>query len=262
SPPAAPSATCSSLPPAAVTPPRSVRIVLRAGATTGNVCALDTTVSSSPPGTARLPRAPVPPPAVKPASPAPAGPGGGRRRPMGIFDTTAPVGPRDRTPAPAPGAESTFAKARGLMSAHRSLLAAALAAALLAPLARADLPLPSLGNDPPPKPEAPKVEAPKAEAPKPEARSWNVRQSPVADVVKRVREAVVNIHSERTARAGGVSVEELFALAPSQNRVNGMGTGIVIDPRGYIVTNQHVVEDVSSLRCRLADGTVLSAKVL
>ena len=45
------------------------------------------------------------------------------------------------------------------------------------------------------------------------------------------------------------------ALAPSQNRVNGMGTGIIIDPRGYIVTNQHVVEDVNVIRVRLADGT-------
>ena len=35
---------------------------------------------------------------------------------------------------------------------------------------------------------------------------------------------------------------------PSQNRINGMGTGIVIDPRGYIITNFHVVEDVSTIR--------------
>src|SRR5262249_10808566 len=45
------------------------------------------------------------------------------------------------------------------------------------------------------------------------------------------------------------------------NRVNGMGTGIIIDPRGYIVTNQHVIEDVSVLRIRLADGSTYIASV-
>jgi len=41
-----------------------------------------------------------------------------------------------------------------------------------------------------------------------------------------------------------------------------MGTGIIIDPRGYIVTNHHVVEEVSSLRIRLADGTTAPAQVI
>jgi serine protease Do len=40
-----------------------------------------------------------------------------------------------------------------------------------------------------------------------------------------------------------------------------MGTGIVIDPRGYIVTNQHVVDDVTSLRIRLSDGSSQQAVV-
>src|SRR5262249_5721513 len=73
--------------------------------------------------------------------------------------------------------------------------------------------------------------------------SRNPRRSQIVEVVDRVRAAVVNIHSERTVH--GPASEELFSHAPSQNRVNGMGTGIVIDPRGYIVTNQHVVEDVN-----------------
>ncbi|MBY0231548.1 MAG: trypsin-like peptidase domain-containing protein [Gemmataceae bacterium] len=97
-------------------------------------------------------------------------------------------------------------------------------------------------------------------AQQPNARAWNVRHSPIIDVVKRVKDSVVNIHSERLARAG--ATEEFFALAPSQNRVNGMGTGIVIDPRGYIITNQHVVDEVSSLRVRLADGTTVAARII
>jgi serine protease Do len=49
-------------------------------------------------------------------------------------------------------------------------------------------------------------------------------------------------------------------MQPQQ--VNGMGTGIVLDPRGYVVTNHHVVDEVQSLRVTLSDGTNLPAKVL
>jgi serine protease Do len=86
------------------------------------------------------------------------------------------------------------------------------------------------------------------------------RRSPVVEAVQRVRASVVNIHSERTVM--GPASEELFALAPSQNRINGMGTGVLLDPRGYIVTNHHVVEDVHVIRVRLNDGSTYSARVL
>jgi serine protease Do len=91
-------------------------------------------------------------------------------------------------------------------------------------------------------------------------RSWNLRQTPVVEVVRRVRDAVVNIHSERAVRAA--NAEELFSNTNTPSRVNGMGTGILIDPRGYIVTNQHVVEDVALIRIRLADGTTAAARVV
>ncbi len=129
------------------------------------------------------------------------------------------------------------------MRTHPSLPAAALlAAALLGPRAAAEsITAGNLGAAP-------------------VSRTWSLRQTPVVDVVRRVRDAVVNIHSERTVQ--GPANEELFALAPSQHRVNGMGTGILIDPRGYVITNQHVVEDVSLIRVRLSDGTAATARVL
>ena len=83
------------------------------------------------------------------------------------------------------------------------------------------------------------------------------RRTAVVRAVERVKGAVVNIHSERTV-AGG----DLYSLNPAQNRINGMGTGILIDHRGYIVTNHHVVEDVSLLRIRLADGVTRNAQVV
>ncbi len=91
-------------------------------------------------------------------------------------------------------------------------------------------------------------------------RTWNLRQTPVVEVVKRVREAVVNIHSERAVRPAGA--DDLMPNTSPQSRVNGMGTGILIDSRGYIVTNQHVVDEVAVIRVRLADGTSARANVL
>lgn len=86
------------------------------------------------------------------------------------------------------------------------------------------------------------------------------RRDENVQLVETVKGAVVNIHSERTVTANPDDPFRTPALQPQ--RVNGMGTGIVLDPRGYLVTNYHVVDDVQSLRCRLADGTNLTARVL
>jgi serine protease Do len=88
----------------------------------------------------------------------------------------------------------------------------------------------------------------------------NPRRSPIVEVVERVKDAVVNIHSERTVTAPDPA--DVFSLNAAPSRVNGMGTGIVIDPRGYIITNQHVVDDVQVIRVRLADGSTYPARVL
>ncbi len=82
------------------------------------------------------------------------------------------------------------------------------------------------------------------------------RRTKVVDAVERIKNAVVNIHSERT-----VASVTADAFGSAQSRVNGMGTGIIIDPRGYIVTNQHVIDDVNLLRIRLADGTSHNASI-
>ena len=86
------------------------------------------------------------------------------------------------------------------------------------------------------------------------------RRDEVVDVYEKVKAAVVNIHSERTVTAPS---DDPFSRSPVRpQQVNGMGTGIVLDPRGYVLTNFHVIDDVSVLRVRLYDGTGLSARVL
>ena len=86
------------------------------------------------------------------------------------------------------------------------------------------------------------------------------RRDDTVNLVERVKNSVVNIHSERTVAPAADDPFRAGSLQPQ--RVNGMGTGIVLDPRGYIVTNFHVIDDVQSLRVRLCDGTSCVARVI
>jgi serine protease Do len=86
------------------------------------------------------------------------------------------------------------------------------------------------------------------------------RRNPIVELVERCKGSVVNIHSERMVQ--GPMNQDAFAAASTQSRVNGMGTGIVIDQRGYVVTNYHVIEDVNSLRVKLADGSSCAGEVI
>lgn len=89
----------------------------------------------------------------------------------------------------------------------------------------------------------------------------NRRRTEIVEVVEKVKDAVVNIHSERTV-AAAAGTEELYGIAAAPSRVNGMGTGIVLDSRGYIITNYHVIDDVQVIKVRLADGSTYPAKVI
>lgn len=85
----------------------------------------------------------------------------------------------------------------------------------------------------------------------------DLRKTPLVRAIERAKTSVVNIHSEKTARTD----DSLFGSGKSR-KVNGMGTGIVVDPRGYIVTNHHVVDGVDSLRVTMLDGATFSARVI
>jgi serine protease Do len=87
----------------------------------------------------------------------------------------------------------------------------------------------------------------------------NPRMTPAVEAARKVKGAVVNIHSERTVTS---AADPFHPEISSVNRVNGMGTGIVIDPRGYIVTNNHVVDEVQVLRVHLADGSSHAARIV
>lgn len=81
----------------------------------------------------------------------------------------------------------------------------------------------------------------------------SVRETALVRAVQQCRRSVVNIHTERM-ETGGEENSRFFPQKP--RKVTGMGTGIVVDERGYIVTNFHVVQDVDLISVTLHDGSV------
>jgi serine protease Do len=81
--------------------------------------------------------------------------------------------------------------------------------------------------------------------------------TPIVRAVREAAPAVVNIQGQKPvvepAAAGrGVATRE----------VNGMGTGVVIDPRGYILTNHHVVDGVRQINVTLDGGQAYVAQLV
>ena len=146
------------------------------------------------------------------------------------------------------------------MNGLRRFLApvAVLASGLLAvPLlhgvpARADTPPP-----PPGQATAPGQAAPQATA-----------LPSLAPLVESVKAAVVNVdvtsRVEREESGGEDPFEQFFGGRGRQRPQvrQGAGSGFVIDPRGYILTNNHVVEGAFNIRVRFDDGRTLEAEVL
>jgi S1-C subfamily serine protease len=52
--------------------------------------------------------------------------------------------------------------------------------------------------------------------------------------------------------------DQLFRVFP----VEGVGSGVIIDKDGYVLTNYHVIDDAERLRITLSDGRVFTGKVV
>ncbi len=84
-----------------------------------------------------------------------------------------------------------------------------------------------------------------------------------APVVKRVAPAVVNVYAKTIVRnpyAGDPFYEEFFG--PQQDRTqNSLGSGVIVQADGLIVTNNHVIDGADELIVVLADRREFEAKV-
>jgi serine protease Do len=95
-----------------------------------------------------------------------------------------------------------------------------------------------------------------------------------ADLAEAVLPAVVNISTTQTITANSGDVQDFedlfrdFFDKQNPNRREGprrstsLGSGFIIDPTGYIVTNNHVVSDAEEVTVRLHDDTNLKAEIV
>jgi serine protease Do len=80
------------------------------------------------------------------------------------------------------------------------------------------------------------------------------------DLVPALLPAVVNISSTRFLPVPDGPSAEVAATAPRSKR--SLGSGFIIDSTGFIVTNQHVIEDADEITVILQDNTALKAQVI
>ncbi len=102
------------------------------------------------------------------------------------------------------------------------------------------------------------------------------------DIAKRVNPTVVTVFTEKVYKVRGMGgypffnspfedfFEQFFGQSPQPRRhpqeeefkQKGMGSGVIVSKDGYILTNNHVVDDADTINVRLFDGRTLPAKVI
>ncbi|MGD9663935.1 MAG: Do family serine endopeptidase [Novosphingobium sp.] len=93
-----------------------------------------------------------------------------------------------------------------------------------------------------------------------------------ADLTEQLQPAVVNISTRQRLRVPNNPLAQLFGMpgaggAPQTREAQSLGSGFVISPDGYVVTNNHVITaegqgEVESITITMPDGTEYPAKLI
>jgi serine protease Do len=80
-----------------------------------------------------------------------------------------------------------------------------------------------------------------------EVQGQNNRRTPIVEAVEKTRAGIVTIKVEKNGNWGKKEI---------------VGTGVIVDDRGYVVTNCHVVSSAERVNVLLHDGTNVTAQVM
>ena len=88
-----------------------------------------------------------------------------------------------------------------------------------------------------------------------------------APIVKRVAPAVVNVYAEHVVENNNPFLadpffRQFFGVVPRQQVERSLGSGVVVDPSGLIVTNYHVIEGASEVKVALSDKREFAADIV
>lgn len=100
----------------------------------------------------------------------------------------------------------------------------------------------------------------------------DLRRTPLVEVVQRISPSVVNISTERVVQERGNPFGNPFfdnffnnffdSFPPRSYKEQSLGSGVIIDPRGYILTNEHVILKTSQIKITLVDNREFEGKLI
>ena len=109
------------------------------------------------------------------------------------------------------------------------------------------------------------------EAPPPGAQEAP-RPGSFADAAQRAMPAVVNVFTSKEVKVAPHPFMEdpffrrffgdRFESSPQSRRASSLGSGVIVSPEGYILTNHHVIEAADEIEIALADSRKAKARVI
>ena len=105
------------------------------------------------------------------------------------------------------------------------------------------------------------------DAPSEAASSAAVFSTGFAVAAKRASPAVVSVVASKLSKRNPHADDPRFRFffgdqAPQSQQQTGLGSGVIVSPEGYLLTNNHVIEGADEIEVLLADGRQASARLI